>query len=165
MRKELLILVTGTSLILASPFAMAAKAAAAVADKTAKQAIVVEKTAENTPVAVSKILENLKAKGYVGLREVELDDNVYKADVVTAEGEALDVKVNATTGEVMSPKATPNHLSIVDVAKKVEEAGYRITKIKAEGEAYKVRALDKDGKKAALKVNAMTGEISKKWFD
>lgn len=119
----------------------------------------------NTPIAVSQIIQNLEAKGYVGIREIELEDNVYKADVVTAEGEVLDVKINPMTGEMMGSVGAPKHLSVLEVAKKVEEAGYRIIKIKADGESYKVKALDKEGKKASLKVNASSGEISKKWFD
>jgi len=155
MKKQLLVCIVAASLTATVLFAMTAAAAA-----PAKVAAIA-----NAPIAVSKVIENLEAKGYVGLREVELEDAVYQADVVTAEGEAMDVKVNAMTGEVMGSKGTPNHFSIVDIAKKVEEAGYRITQIKADGETYKVKALDKEDKKAALKVNARTGEISKKWFD
>lgn len=161
MKKQLLVCIAAASLMASTPFAIATGAAktGTAPDKTAVA------VPGDTPILVSKVIQNLESKGYLGLRELELAHDVYQADVVTAQGDAINVKVNAMTGEVMGSKAMPNHLSILDIVKKVEEAGYRITKIKAEGETYKVRALDKEGKKAALKVNAMRGEISKKWFD
>jgi hypothetical protein len=164
MKKQLLMVTVGASMLMAAPAVMATDSAKTGTIVT-KPATVSERTTHHTPIAVSKVLENLAAKGYVGLRELELDDGVYKADVVTSQGEVMDIKINMMTGEPVGSKGGAKHLSIVEVAKKVEEAGYRIIKIKADGETYKVKALDVEGKKAALKVNAVSGEISKKWFD
>lgn len=124
-----------------------------------------QKPGVNAPISASKVLEKIAATGYMGLSELDLEDNVYKADVVANNGDTLKIKINADSGELMGPKVTPNRYSMLDIAKKVEDAGYKITQIKADGEKYKVKVIDKDGKKTSLKVSAMTGEISKKWFD
>jgi len=116
-------------------------------------------------IAVSKVLQNLEAQGYVGVREVELDNGVYKADVVSTNGSKQDVEINAMSGMIAGPKNLPNHFSSIDIAKKVEQAGYQIIKMESDGDTYKIRGLDREGKKKALKVNAMTDEITKKWFN
>jgi hypothetical protein len=164
MKKQLLILAMGASMLMSAPVAMATDSVKLDA-MAAKSEAASEKIVQNQPLAVSKVLENLGAKGYVGLRAIELDDGVYKADVVTAQGEVKDVKINRMTGELMGTKGEAKHLSMVDIAKKVEGAGYRIIKIKADEDVYKVKALDVEGKKSGLKVDAVTGEIDKKWFD
>ncbi len=110
---------------------------------------------------MSKALNGLKTKGFDVVKKIEFDDGMYEAKIMTALGKEIKVKMNAKTGEIEKPKDGLVWLSALDVAKKVEDAGYHsISKIDTEGKDYEVRALNKDGKQAKLKVNAQTGEIA-----
>jgi hypothetical protein len=110
---------------------------------------------------MSKALNGLKTKGFDVVKKIEFDDGMYEAKIMNALGKEIKVKMNAKTGEIEKPKEGLVWLSALDVAKKVEDAGYHsISKIDTEGKEYEVKALNKDGKEAKLKVNAQTGEIS-----
>ena len=146
MKKQLLALTLGMTALIAAPFVVATEN-------------------QSAPIAVSKVLQNLQAQGYVAVREVELDNGVYKADVISTNGAKQDIEINAMSGVITGPKNLPNHFSSIDIAKKVEDAGYQISKMELDGDVYKIKGLDREGKKKALKVNAMTGEITKKWFN
>lgn len=110
---------------------------------------------------MSKALNGLKTKGFDVVKKIEFDDGMYEAKIMNALGKEIKVKMNAKTGEIEKPKEGLVWLSALDVAKKVEDAGYHsISKIDTEGKEYEVKALTKEGKEAKLKVNAQTGEIS-----
>jgi len=125
--------------------------------------------ANNLPanaVSMATVLQNLQAAGYVAIQEVKFDDGVYKAEVINPQGIEVKVSLDAQTGKVVEPASMPKMISISDAVKKVEAAGYTsISKVEADKGKYEVKALDKEGKKARLDVNAMNGEITKKMFD
>lgn len=166
MKKQLLALTVGIGAIVATPF-VAAETLRSTVDTTAVRPTTdaMVRGNQSAPIAVSKVLQSLEAQGYVAVRDVELDNGVYKADVISTDGAKQDIEVNAMSGAIKGHKNPPNHFSAIDIAKKVEDAGYQITKMESDGDTYKVKSLDRDGKKTSLKVNAMTGDITKKWFN
>ncbi len=120
-----------------------------------------EMTSDMMPI--SKALTALKTKGYSVVKKIEFDDGIYEAKALNALGKEIKVKINAKTGEIEKDKDNVAWLSALDVAKKVEDAGYRnISKIDAEGKEYEVKALNKEGKETKLLINAQSGEIATK---
>ncbi|HRE31283.1 MAG TPA: PepSY domain-containing protein [Candidatus Berkiella sp.] len=123
----------------------------------AKEAI----TSDMMPM--SKALNSLQTKGFNVVKKIEFDDGVYEAKILNAVGKEIKVKMNAKTGEIEKPKEGLALLTALEIAKKVEDAGYRnISKIDTEGKEYEVKALNKEGKEAKLLVNAQSGEITVK---
>ncbi|MGE3319199.1 MAG: PepSY domain-containing protein [Candidatus Berkiella sp.] len=109
---------------------------------------------------MSKALNNLKTKGFDVVKKIEFDDGMYEAKTMNAMGKEVKVKMNAKTGEIEKPKDGLVSMSALDVAKKVEDAGYRnISKIDVDDKMYEVKATNKEGKETSLKVNPQTGEI------
>lgn len=112
---------------------------------------------------MSTILQNLKKSGYSVVEKVKFDGDKYKVKAINPQGQEETVYVNAQSGQVQAkqPKAA-NNLTALDVAKKVEAAGYHnIYKIDSEEDNYEVKAIDKSGKQVKLKVNSTSGEVSK----
>lgn len=110
---------------------------------------------------MSKVLNGLQTKGFDVVKKIEFDDGMYEAKILNAVGKEMKLKMNAKTGEIEKPKEGLVWLTALDIAKKVEDAGYNnISKIDAEGKEYEVKAFNKEGKETKLKVNAETGEIS-----
>lgn len=115
-------------------------------------------------VKMSKALESLKTKGFNVVRKIEFDDDAYTASVINAEGKEVKIYVNSQTGEVSPPKESNDSLSALEVAKKVEQAGYqKIYKIDTQWfrDRYEVKAYDRNGKKVELDVDAKSGKILK----
>jgi uncharacterized membrane protein YkoI len=120
------------------------------------------------PKNVMKInvaIQKLQAKGYKNIREIEFNDGFYEAEIMTANGNKVEVRVNTKTGAVENPTKEMKSLGILEIVKKVQAAGYHdIYKISFDDGEYEVAAFDKDGKDVQLDVNASTGEIKKNWF-
>ncbi|KTD22853.1 Uncharacterized conserved protein [Legionella lansingensis] len=120
--------------------------------------------ADNLPantLPMSKILQSLQSKGYNIIKEIEFEHGAYEVEAIGPQGNKLELRVNPQTGEISNDKnnqAKP--ISMLDAVQKLESAGYHsIYKIESEGNKYEVKALDKNGKKVKLKMNASTGEI------
>lgn len=116
-------------------------------------------------VQMSKLIENLQTNGYNVILKVEFDDGQYRANVIDTQGKPLRLEIAPSTGEILKPKQEETVLSILDAAKKVEDAGYHnIYKISTHKDKVEIKAFDTENKKVTLDVNAKTGEISKELF-
>lgn len=117
-----------------------------------------------TSLPMSKILQDLQEKGYGAFKEVEFEHNIYEIEAIGPQGNKLKLKVNPQTGELINDKHHP--MSVLAAVQKLESSGYHnIYKIEFDDNKYEMRALDKDGKKVTLKINANNGEIKKEgWF-
>jgi hypothetical protein len=144
-KSTMLAICLGTFMVIGSPLAMAKN----------------EMTSDMMPM--SKALDTLKTKGFEVVKKIEFDDGMYEAKVLNSLGKEIKVKMNAKSGDIEKPKDGLVWITALEVAKKVEDAGYHnISKIDTEGKEYEVKAINKDGKEAKLDVNAQTGEISVK---
>lgn len=111
---------------------------------------------------VSAILQILKNDGYLAIQKVELVNDEYQVQALDNEGEPVDIRINSHSGEIISMKKTDSHISMLEVVEKIEGVGYSgITSIAAQNSHYQVTAMGPDGKKTLLKVDAVTGKISK----
>jgi len=116
-------------------------------------------------VQMSKLLENLHAAGYNVILKVEFDNGQYRANVIDLQGKPIRLEIAPTTGEILKPKTEGTVLSILEAAKKAEEAGYHnIYKISASRDKVEIKAFNKDNKKVSLDINTKTGAISKELF-
>ncbi|MHB1947557.1 MAG: PepSY domain-containing protein [Gammaproteobacteria bacterium] len=116
-------------------------------------------------LTMSSVIQKLQSKGYNIIRKVKIEDGNYKAETINSQGIEVKVRINSQTGEISSSNEKPVKLTMLDAVKKVEAAGYHdIYKVESEDGTYEVKAFGKDGKKAELKVNANTGDVSKEWF-
>ncbi len=122
-------------------------------------------TVPASAMPLSKILENLQSKGYTIFREIEFLNGLYVTKAFNAQGQNLKIRINPQTGEIVEPKAQATTLSLIDVTKKLENAGYHsITKISFDRGEYEAVALDKDGKQVDLDIDGKTGQVNKDWF-
>lgn len=113
-------------------------------------------------MSMSKALTAIKAKGYSIVKKASYDDGMYTFEGISEEGKEEKIKMNAKTGEIVSPKETKDYMTALEIAKKVESEGYsKIFKIDTEWfkNKYEVKAFNQDGRKVKLNVNATTGEI------
>ena len=108
------------------------------------------------------ILTNLKDQGYVAVHEIKFDDNVYKAEVINSAGNEVKVKIDAQTGKVIEPKDKENTMSMLDSVKKAEAAGFKnIYAVESEDDGFKMKAVDKDGKKVKIHFD-LSGNVTSK---
>lgn len=110
------------------------------------------------------ILTNLKDQGYVAVHEIKFDDNVYKAEVINSAGNEVKVKIDAQTGKMIesTSKEKENNMSMLDAVKKVEAAGYHnIYAVESEDDGFKMKAVDKDGKKVKINLD-LSGNVTSK---
>ena len=120
----------------------------------------------DAPNQMSQVLSDLSNKGYQIVKEVEFDSSngIYNAKVVNADGKNMNLQVNPKTHEITKSKDDAEGMPALDVAKKVETAGYaNIYRINSDmfGDKYSVTVVDKDGKKIDLTVDSKNGNISK----
>lgn len=116
-------------------------------------------------IKINVAIQKIQAQGYKNIREIKFKNGFYEAEVFTAEGNKLEVRVNTKTGDVEKLKKEPKLLSMLEIIKKVQAAGYRdIHKISFDDGEYEVTAISKDGIDTKLELKAETGEISKSWF-
>lgn len=114
---------------------------------------------------MSSILQNLQNKGYINVQKIKFEHGRFEALAINANGNIEKLNIDPKTGEIVNqPQNTSKPLSALEIAKKVEEAGYHnIYKLDAEEHnEYEVKALDKADKKVELKVDSSNGNITKK---
>lgn len=111
---------------------------------------------------MSNILSNLKNEGFVAVHEIKFDDKVFKAEVINSAGNEVDVRIDPLTGKILDPKSEENKMSMMDAAKKVEAAGFHnIYSMESEDHGFEIKAMDKDGKKTEIKIDAAGNMTSK----
>jgi hypothetical protein len=119
--------------------------------------------APSNALPLAKIVSNLQDQGYNIIKEVEFDDGIYEAKVITAQGQKVKLEINPLSGEIENmPKNTTMAISINDALSKVEKAGYTdIYEIESEHGGYEVKAYEtKNNKKVELYVDGQSGIIT-----
>lgn len=116
-------------------------------------------------IPMTNLIKSLENKGYTVVRDVKYDDGVYKVDAINAQGKDVEAKVNPMTGVITQSKDGSMKLTTFNAAQEIENAGFKnIYSIESSGDKYKVKAMDKDGKKISLTVDGESGKISKDLF-
>jgi hypothetical protein len=136
--------------------------------------VLAEKVLPNVAVPISVVINQIEKKGYQDIRSVEFEDGIYKAEATNREGKEVKIYIDPLTNKILSVKIgwkikrkiNTVHFSVLDILKKVEEAGYQnIYEVELDGNQYEIKAFDRSGRKSKLKVDINTGKIQPRWFD
>ena len=101
----------------------------------------------------------LEAKGYTSVNDVEFENGMWKADARSADGQRVDLKIDAKTGEVY-PEDEVAELSEADVRAKLSTAGYTdIHDVDFDNAVWKAEADDPAGKDVEVTLDPKTGKV------
>jgi uncharacterized membrane protein YkoI len=115
-----------------------------------------------TEAQVKSILE---ANGYTKINDVKFKDGAWKADARSADGNRVDVRVDAATGKIY-PDTLVANLSKADVEAKLTVAGYlHVHDLHFRNGVWEADAENDSGQDFELRVDAATGEIISKRKD
>jgi uncharacterized membrane protein YkoI len=101
----------------------------------------------------------LEAQGYTRINDVEFKDGTWKADARSADGNRVDLRVDAATGKVY-PDTQVANLSKADVEAKLAAAGYLdVHDLEFRDGIWTAEAENENGKDFELRIDAATGDI------
>jgi uncharacterized membrane protein YkoI len=107
----------------------------------------------------SQLRAKLEAQGYTKVNDVKFVDGVWKADARSANGERVDLRIDAKTGEVFPDEKVAN-LSEADVRAQLATAGYtNVHDLDYEDGIWNAEADDPTGKDVELKIDPSTGRV------
>lgn len=110
-------------------------------------------------ITSSQVRAKLEAQGYTSVNDVKFEDGVWKADARSANGNRVDVRLDATTGEVYPDEQVAN-LSEADVRARLAAAGYtNVHDVDYEDGIWNAEADDPTGKDVELKIDPQTGKV------
>ena len=120
-----------------------------------------------TVVPIAKVVKNLYAAGYQSINEVEYDDGIYKAKVISNEGKEQKLSISAATGNVPT-RATKEvkTISLLDAIQVVETAGCNnISEIENKQSYFELKCINADNQRTEVEVNAQSGKIQRTTYE
>jgi uncharacterized membrane protein YkoI len=118
-----------------------------------------ETTQAASPMTEADVRAAMAAEGYTGINDVHFKEGVWTADAKSADGNHVEVKVDAMTGKII-PDEHVAKVSKDQVIVKVQDAGYtNVHDVDFEGGVWKVEAKDSAGADVELKVDPDDGHI------
>ena len=106
-----------------------------------------------------QVRAKLEAQGYTKINDVKFADGVWKADARSANGDRVDLRVDAKSGEVYPDEQVAN-LSEADVRAQLAAAGYtNIHDVDYEDGIWNAEGDDPEGKDVELKIDPKTGKV------
>lgn len=106
-----------------------------------------------------QVRAKLEAQGYTKINDVKFEDGVWKADARSANGNRVDLRLDASTGEVYPDEQVAN-LSEADVRAQLAAAGYtNVHDVDYEDGIWNAEADDPQGKDVELKIDPKTGKV------
>lgn len=149
--RHLLALALASALCGAAPIA-------AFAQDAANAATPPEVSAAANPLTEADVRAAMAAEGYKDINDVHFKEGVWTADAKSADGNHVEVKVDAS-GKII-PDEHVAKISKDQVIVKVQDAGYtNVHDVDFEGGVWKVEANDKSGADVELKVDPDDGHI------
>lgn len=113
----------------------------------------------------AQIRTSLETQGYTNINDVKFKDAAWQADARSADGNRVDVRVDAVTGKVY-PETQVSNLTKADVQAKLAGAGYfDIHDVEFRNGVWEAEAEDQGGKDFELRIDAATGDIISKRKD
>jgi len=112
-----------------------------------------------TGLTEAQVRATLEAQGYTKVNDVKFEDGVWKADAKSADGNRVDVRLDAATGKVFPDEQVAN-LTEADVRAKLATAGYtNVHDVDYEDGIWNAEADDPQGKDVELKIDPDTGKV------
>lgn len=107
----------------------------------------------------AQVRAKLESQGYTKVNDLKFEDGVWKADARSADGNRVDVRIDAATGEVFPDEQVAN-LGEADVRAKLAAAGYtNVHDVDYEDGIWNAEADDPQGKDVELKIDPKTGKV------
>lgn len=118
-----------------------------------------QNAAPTEPLTQAQVRARLTEQGYTNINDVKFEDGVWKADARSAEGERVDLRLDAKTGQVYPDQQVAN-LGEADVRARLSAAGYtNVHDVDYEDGIWNAEADDPSGKDVELKIDPATGKI------
>ncbi len=118
-------------------------------------------TQNASTVTLSHILQTVQDNGFMSIKEVTLENNVYKIQAFDFGGQEFTFEVNAQTGEFLNKSNDENGITTQQAVLAVEKAGYKtIESITADNNSYSIYALNSNGEGVELDVSRQNGVVS-----
>ncbi len=107
----------------------------------------------------AQVRARLAAQGYTDVHDLKFKDGMWKAEADSADGNDLDVRIDASTGEIYPDTAVSN-LSRHDVEAALSTQGYTdVHDVDFDEGIWKAKADNPAGKKVKLRIDAHTGKV------
>jgi hypothetical protein len=107
----------------------------------------------------SQLRAKLEAQGYTNINDVKFVDGVWKADARSANGDRVDLRIDAKTGKTFPDEQVAN-LSEADVRAQLATAGYtNVHDVDFEDGIWNAEADDPTGKDVELKIDPSSGRV------
>ena len=106
-----------------------------------------------------QVRAQLEAKGYTDVHDLKFKDGMWKAEADSADGNDLDVRVDASTGKIY-PDAKVATLSKHDVEAALETQGYTdVHDVDFDEGVWKAKADNPAGKGVELRIDPDSGKV------
>jgi uncharacterized membrane protein YkoI len=111
-----------------------------------------------SPLTETDVRALLAAAGYTEVNDVKFEEGVWTADGKSADGNHVEVKVDAS-GKVI-PDAKVATITKDQIVIKMQDAGYtKVHDVEFEGGVWKAEAVDSNGKDVEVKLDPNDGHI------
>ena len=115
--------------------------------------------AQQATLTEPQVRAKLEAQGYTKVNDVKFEDGVWKADAKSADGNHVDVRLDAKTGAVYPDEQVAN-LNEASVTAKLAAAGYtNVHDVDFEDGVWNAEADDPAGKDVEVKIDPKTGAV------
>ena len=115
--------------------------------------------AQQATLTEPQVRAKLEAEGYTKVNDVKFEDGVWKADAKSADGNHVDVRLDAKTGAVYPDEQVAN-LNEASVTAKLAAAGYtNVHDVDFEDGVWNAEADDPAGKDVEVKIDPKTGAV------
>ena len=106
-----------------------------------------------------QIRELLEKQGFTRIDDLEFEDGMWETDATSADGNRVDVRVDAASGRVFSEDMTST-LSAEDIKAKLTAAGYsKVHDLDYDEGIWEADAERPDGKNVNIRVDPKDGRI------
>ena len=107
----------------------------------------------------AQVRTQLEAQGYTKVNDLKFEDGVWKVDARSADGNRVDVRMDAATGKVFPDEQVAN-LTEADVRAKLATAGYtNVHDVDYEDGIWNAEGDDPSGKDVELTIDPVTGKV------
>ena len=116
-------------------------------------------TQAGSPLTETDVRAMLTTQGYTQINDVKFGEGVWTADGKSADGNHVEVKVDAATGKIIPDQAVAT-IGKDQIVIKVQQAGYsKVHDVDFEGGVWKAEAVDSSGHDVELKLDPNDGHI------
>ncbi|KGQ18118.1 Propeptide PepSY amd peptidase M4 [Lysobacter dokdonensis DS-58] len=107
----------------------------------------------------AQVHAKLEAAGYTNVNDVKFEDGVWKADAKSADGNRVDVRIDAKSGAIYPDEQVAN-LNEASVKAQLAAAGYtNVHDVDFEDGIWNAEADDPNGKDVEVKIDPKTGQV------